>query len=69
MLARDFNITVDPNGSSNPSNTSVANSNIRDFVDCKIQLLVFDHIYAGPTFTWTNKHFEGFIAKKLDRVL
>ena len=30
---------------------------------------VFDHVYFGPNFTWKNKHAEGFIAKKLDRVL
>ena len=43
----------------------MANSDMRDFVDCRVQLSVFDHAYVGPTFTWTNKHSEGFIAKKL----
>ena len=30
---------------------------------------MFDHVLARPIFTWTNKHLDGFIAKKLDKVL
>ena len=65
MLVRDFNVIADPSESSNSSDSFV-NS---DFTDCKIQLSVLDHVFTGPVFTWTNKHSERFISKKLDRVL
>ena len=32
-------------------------------------LAVFDHVYTGPLYTWTNKQDEGFMARKLDQAL
>ena len=67
-MAGDFNVIADLVESLNSSDVFVTNSYIRGFTDCCIQLLIFNHAYSGPV-TWTNKHMDGFIAKKLDRVL
>ena len=69
MMAGDFNVIADPVESSNSADTFVTNTDIREFMDCCIRLSMFDHVSTGPTFTWTNKHLDGFITKKLDRVL
>ncbi|XVE49746.1 hypothetical protein DITRI_Ditri01bG0106000 [Diplodiscus trichospermus] len=42
---------------------------MQEFVDCRNEIAVFDHIVAGPLFTWSNKHQEGFLARKLDQAL
>ena len=31
-------------------------------------MVVFDHSFSSPLFTWSNKQGDGFLAKKLDRV-
>ena len=33
------------------------------------KLSIFDHAFTGPMLTWSNRHLDGFIARKLDRVL
>ena len=40
-----------------------------EFNECLQQLVVFDHVYNCPLFTWTNRQGKGFIAKKLDMEL
>ncbi|XVE77616.1 hypothetical protein DITRI_Ditri13aG0077500 [Diplodiscus trichospermus] len=67
MLAGDFNTTVHPSESSNFSQDKTAD--MRDFIDLRNQISIFDHVSLGPLFTWNNKHQEAFLAKKLDRVL
>ena len=42
---------------------------MRDFVDCRLQLSVFDHAYSDTFLTWSNHQDEEFLARKLDRVL
>ena len=42
---------------------------MRDFQESMKRVAVFDHTFNGPTFTWSNHQGEGFVAKKLDRVL
>ena len=42
---------------------------MKEFNEVRNIISVFDHVASGPLFTWTNKHQEGFIARKLDRVL
>ncbi|XVE91311.1 hypothetical protein DITRI_Ditri20bG0143500 [Diplodiscus trichospermus] len=37
--------------------------------ELKNQVIMLDYAYNGPLFTWTNKQMEGFLARKLDRVL
>ena len=36
--------------------------------DTRDQLSVMDHASSGPFFTWSNKHHDGFLTRKLDRV-
>ena len=33
------------------------------------EFFMIDHAYIGPVFTWSNRQLEGYIVKKLDRVL
>ncbi|XP_039065361.1 uncharacterized protein LOC120210728 [Hibiscus syriacus] len=42
---------------------------MRDFEDITQELGLQDHPYFGPSFTWSNKQHETFLARKLDRVL
>lgn len=37
--------------------------------ECVGQLEVEDCSFAGPLYTWSNKHEVGYVAKKLDRVM
>ena len=55
---------------SSPFNASYAISNdMRDFENVRNNISVYNHAFIGPLFTWTNKHQEGFMARKLDCVL
>ncbi|XVF86246.1 hypothetical protein PTKIN_Ptkin18bG0025100 [Pterospermum kingtungense] len=67
MLAGDFNIVVDSSESSNGALGYRAE--MQDFNNCRLQLSLMDHVFTGPLYTWTNNQDEGFLAKKLDRVL
>ena len=49
--------------------TQVLTSDAREFSDCIQKLVVLDHAYNGPLFTWSNRQGDGYIAKKLDRAL
>ncbi|XP_038999036.1 uncharacterized protein LOC120124424 [Hibiscus syriacus] len=39
---------------------------IQDFIQ---DLHLYDHTFFGPSYTWSNKQHQSFLAKKLDRVL
>ena len=66
FLAGDFNIIADTSESS-PFNASYAiNNDMRDFEDVRNNISVYDHVFVGPLFTWTNKHQQGFMARKLE---
>ena len=67
MLAGDFNVIAHHSESSKYTDSQGAN--IKDFQDCLQALAVFDHVFIGPMFTWSNHQDETFVAKKLDRVL
>ena len=69
MLAGDFNVTVHPSESSNYSDSLLMTMDMKEFIEVRNKLEVFDHGSSGPFFTWTNKHQEGFLARKLDRVI
>ena len=66
-MARDFNVIVQQCESL--SGSQEINSDIRNFVASRNQLSMFDHAFFGPLFTWKNRQAEGFIAKKLDKML
>ena len=67
LLSGDFNIIAHPSKSF-PKPQGVS-SEMREFTDAMIQLSIFDHVYTGLIFTWTNHQPDGFLARKLDRVL
>ena len=69
MLAGDYNVIATAEESC-PFNANFGiNADMRDFVEVRRYILVYDHAFTGTMFTWTNKHQDGFIARKLDRVL
>ena len=67
ILAGDFNIISHPSESSKEEQEYTMD--MRDFIACLAQIAVFDHAYSGPYMTWSNHQAEGFIARKIDRVL
>ena len=69
LLVGDFNITVHPLESFNSSGPHVISADMREFIEVREQLAIFDHAYSGPLFTWFNKQQKGFLARKLDRAL
>ena len=64
----DFNIADTSESSSFNASYAIGND-MRDFKDVRNNISVYDHAFIGLLFTWTNKHQEGFMAKKLDRVM
>ncbi|XP_039031366.1 uncharacterized protein LOC120166048 [Hibiscus syriacus] len=42
---------------------------MNDFQELVQELSLFDHPFFGPTYTWSNKQKDTFLARKLDRVL
>ncbi|XP_039012427.1 uncharacterized protein LOC120141701 isoform X1 [Hibiscus syriacus] len=68
MVGGDFNVTADSMESSNNENGHFT-PEMEDLRNCLTSLGLVDHPYFGPVFTWSNKHEEGFIARKLDRVM
>ena len=69
FLIREFNFTVHPSESFNFFESQLINSDMKEFIEAKNRIPVFDHVTFGPLFTWINKHLDGFIARKLDKVL
>ena len=49
ILARGFNIIMQPDES-----FPVVSSEIKEFSDALVQLLMFDHAYTGLLYTWSN---------------
>ncbi|XVF73951.1 hypothetical protein PTKIN_Ptkin13bG0022100 [Pterospermum kingtungense] len=67
FLAGDYNVVASVEESSNPRQEFTRD--MADFIRCIEDLGLHDHAYTGPQLTWTNRQDEGFVAKKLDRVL
>ena len=67
LIAGDFNVILHPSESSNDHQGFT--SDMRDFMESKVKISVFDHAFSGPLFTWSNHQLDGFLARKLDRVL
>ena len=67
IIAGDFNMISHPLKSSNTHQEFTAD--IREFISCLTQIAVFDHSYAETLLTWSNRQTEGFLGRKLDRVL
>ena len=64
----DFNFIAHPSKSSNFNGFEVVNLDIR-YTICHIKSFSFYHAFIGPNFTWSNHRLEGFIVRKLERVL
>ena len=58
-----------PFESSNFNGAQVFSSDINEFRKCLQKLALQDHAFTGPLLTWSNRQGEGFLARKLDRVL
>ena len=69
LVAGDFNVIAQAFESSNFDGSQGLNLNSREFIECLQTIAIFDHASIGPLFTWSNKQDDGFLAKKLDRVL
>lgn len=69
LLLGDFNVIlhVEERLDFNVGNILLSEENF--FVSCIQDLGVMDCSFIGPTFTWSNKQAENFLAKKLERVL
>ncbi|XP_038990950.1 uncharacterized protein LOC120113971 [Hibiscus syriacus] len=68
LIGGDFNVVLKDEESSNPISL-YANSDVAEFQMCVEDIGVFDHLFIGPLFTWSNKQQGSFLARKLDRVL
>ncbi|XP_039041009.1 uncharacterized protein LOC120179498 [Hibiscus syriacus] len=64
----DFNVIAKDEESSNYVDGHLT-SEMEDLRNCMDNLGLEEHPFFGPTFTWSNKHEEGFLDRKLDRVL
>ena len=69
MIAGDFNIIAHPSKSSKYNGFQGISNDIKEFQEIVQKLAVVDHCFSGPMFTWSNNQEEGFLARKLDRVL
>ncbi|KAE8724823.1 hypothetical protein F3Y22_tig00009840pilonHSYRG00015 [Hibiscus syriacus] len=70
VVGGDFNVVLSVDESSDFESLGVHNSSdMEDFQDCLGDLDLLDHPFLGPTFTWSNRQDEGFLARKLDRIL
>ncbi|KAJ8768783.1 hypothetical protein K2173_023687 [Erythroxylum novogranatense] len=69
FIVGDFNIIADPSESSSSQLSSQLLHDMDDFKEWMCAAGVQDHPFLGSTFTWTNNQCDGFLARKLDRVL
>ncbi|XP_038996004.1 uncharacterized protein LOC120120427 [Hibiscus syriacus] len=68
LVGRDLNVTVKAMESSKYEDWHLT-SEMDDLRNCMTDLGLVDHPFFGPVFTWSNKQEEGFLARKLDRVM
>ncbi|XP_039039864.1 uncharacterized protein LOC120177954 [Hibiscus syriacus] len=70
VLGGDFNIYLNPKESFDFELLGPYYfSDMKDFHDVLYDLQLCDHPYLGPSFTWSNKKKENYLARKLERVL
>lgn len=69
MIMGDFNEILDVEENSRFLSLGRVPGSMRDFQRVMLRCHLSDLGYQGPLFTWGNKHDEGIICKKLDRVL
>ncbi|XP_039052880.1 uncharacterized protein LOC120194716 [Hibiscus syriacus] len=70
ILGGDFDIFLQSFESSDHEFLGTYSStDMKDFQETLNDLLLHDHPFFGPTYTWSNKQKDTFLARKLDRVL
>ena len=69
FLVKDLNVIMDPSESLSSFGNHLLSSDMKDFIEACRKISIFDHAYLGPFFAWSNKHQEGFLARKFDRAL
>ncbi|KAH1075515.1 hypothetical protein J1N35_027843 [Gossypium stocksii] len=66
FLAGDFNVIADIKESLGSRCSSQLMRDIEEFLKCINGLELQDHLYFGPTYTWSNLQKESYLARKLD---
>ncbi|XP_039033520.1 uncharacterized protein LOC120169447 [Hibiscus syriacus] len=70
VLGGDFNIIMHSHESTDHEVLGhYLTSDMKDFQDLAHELELHGHHYFGPSYTWTNKQKDFFLARKLDRVM
>ncbi|KAE8667867.1 Detected protein of unknown function [Hibiscus syriacus] len=70
VVGGDFNVTIRADESSDFEILGVHNSpDMEDFQGCLEDIDLLDHPFLGPSFTWSNRQDDGFLTRKLDRIL
>ncbi|XP_039015205.1 uncharacterized protein LOC120145416 [Hibiscus syriacus] len=70
VLGGDFNVILNSNESSNSSSLGpFLSSDMKEFQDVVFDLELSYHPFFGPTFTWSNKQQDSYLARKLGRVI
>ncbi|KAE8657310.1 broad-range acid phosphatase DET1-like [Hibiscus syriacus] len=70
ILGDDFNVIMHNYESSDYEHTGMITfSDMLEFQETTQDLQLQDHSYFGPTFSWSKKQSEKYLARKLDRVL
>ncbi|XP_039072037.1 uncharacterized protein LOC120219279 [Hibiscus syriacus] len=70
VLGGDFNIFLHAHESSDHDVlVNYITMDMKEFQDFNSEMELLYHPYFGPTFTWSNKQKEFFLARKLNRVL
>lgn len=65
----DFNVVFQMSECSEFSVGMIVPSKVQEFQDYIRDVGLVDISSKGPSFTWTNKRTEGFLARKLDRAM
>ncbi|KAE8683567.1 hypothetical protein F3Y22_tig00111200pilonHSYRG00116 [Hibiscus syriacus] len=70
LLGGDFNVTLNNYERTDQEIMGMfTSSDMLDFQEITHDLHLQDHPYFGPTFSWSNKQSDNYLARKLDRVL
>ncbi|XP_039059914.1 uncharacterized protein LOC120203808 [Hibiscus syriacus] len=70
IMGCDFNTFMHYNESSDSLLLGpYSSSDMIDFKDLIQELSLFDHPFFGPTYTWSNKQKDSYLARKIDRLM
>ncbi|PKI61934.1 hypothetical protein CRG98_017660 [Punica granatum] len=69
ILMGDFNAVCGRDEVKRKSRDIYKDLSMEEFDDCITTLNLFDHPYVGCKYTWSDKKYEDYQARKLDKVL